>query len=993
MASPKPIDPAVNGWNGTYLDEQYDRWRDDPTAVSPDLASFFTGFDRGARLAGYGQTTHSAASTGSPAAGPPIHPRVVGGSSRVQAGVEALVRAYREFGHIAAQIDPFGRERQSPEELNPEFHGLTAADLETSVEAPPLAPPRQAMPLSDLIAALDETYCGSIGVETGHVTSRTEREWFQNRIEPLHNKVTLNNPERAHLLYQLYRAETFEKFCGKRYPGVKRFSLEGCDALIPLLDRIVERAGDAYEVEELVFGMSHRGRLNVLINVIGKMYEQVFTEFEDLWTEDAETGGGDVKYHRGFSSNRILPSGRHIWVALASNPSHLEAVGAVAMGRCRAKQRLKGDTERMRVMPIVMHGDGAVIGQGIVAETFNMSQLRGYTVGGCVHIVVNNLIGFTTGQDDARSSRYCTDMAKMIEAPVLHVNAEDPEAVLWCADLALDYRMTFKKDIVIDLIGYRRHGHNETDEAMFTQPLLYKEIKNKPTVLTEYAARLNDEGILSDDDRDKISAIDQALDRAYTNVRSTPVDPTPDPGHRQWSGVANAWVWDAGSTAVDRPLLHEIGNAISSWPDTFVPHPKLVRILKERTKSIIDGEAIDWATGEALAIGSLVCEGSIVRFSGQDCGRGTFSHRHAVLRNIETAESYVPINHIHELGIPNSAKDVGTLDDHGVARQAKFCIYDSPLSEYSVMGFEYGFSLASPDILAIWEAQFGDFTNGAQVVIDQFLASAEQKWHRWSAMTLLLPHGYEGQGPEHSSARLERFLKLCAQNNLQVVHPTTPAQYFHLLRRQMKRAIRKPLIVMTPKSLLRLPVCRSPIKDFEQGQFFEMLDDPKFAGQPSEKKNVTRLILCSGKVYYDLVQRRTDADRDDVAIVRVEQLYPLHVEVLKTLCESYPANAELVWAQEEPRNMGAYGHMLIACHEELQWDLTYAGRPYSATPATGSSQKHHEQLEELLSNAIGPKIDQSPAKVKNGTKGSAKNAPDVSKSGKKKGAKRKTAAA
>lgn len=992
MSAPKPIDPAVNGWNGAYLDEQYDRWRANPAAVSPDLAAFFVGFDRGAQLArGDGP---AARPTPPPSiTAPATQPLVVGGTQRLQAGVEALVRAYRESGHLAAQIDPFFRERPSPDELNPAFHGLTSADLDAQVETSPITAPGQTMRLSELIEALDQTYCGTIGVETGHVTNRGERAWFASRMEPMRNRPTLSNPERAHLLYQIYRAETFEKFCGKRYPGVKRFSLEGCDALIPMLDRLVERSGDAYDVEEIVFGMSHRGRINVLINVLGKLYEQVFTEFEDLWAEDAMAGGGDVKYHRGFSSNRILPSGKHIWLAMASNPSHLESVGGVAMGRCRAKQRLKGDKDRARVIPIMMHGDGAVIAQGVVAETFNMSQLPGYTVGGTVHIVVNNLIGFTTGEEDARSSRYCTDMAKMIEAPVLHVNAEDPEAVLWCADLALDYRMTFKKDIVIDLVGYRRHGHNETDEAMFTQPLLYAQIKDKPTLLTAYAARLNEEGILSDSDRAKIDAIDEALDRAYANVRATPVDPTPDPGHRQWQGVDNTWTWDPGTTRVDRSHLHEIGRAMSTWPAGFQPHRKLERVLQERTQSVLDGEAIDWPTAEALAIGSLVCDGTIVRFSGQDCGRGTFSQRHAVLRDVETAESYVPLNHIHELGEPNTDRDVGTLDARGVARQAKFCIYDSPLSEYAVMGFEYGFSLASPNILAIWEAQFGDFCNTAQVIIDQFIASAELKWNRWSGLTLLLPHGYEGQGPEHSSARLERFLQLCAQQNMQVVHPSTPAQYFHALRRQVRRTIRRPLVVMTPKSLLRLSACRSPIAEFEQGRFFEVLDDPMFADRPGDKKRVVRLLMCSGKVYYDLVQRRLEAGRDDIAIVRVEQLYPLHNEAIKALRASYPAKAELVWAQEEARNMGAYQHMVITCGEELGWTFGYAGRPYSATPATGSPQRHLQQLDEFLTAAIGPKHEGTPTTAPTNDGGAHRDNQRPRSSSKKSGAKRKTAAA
>jgi 2-oxoglutarate dehydrogenase E1 component len=978
--APEPVGSSVNGWNAAYLDAQYEAWKADPTSVAPDVAQFLMGFEL-ASARGFGGG--AAATAGMP--GP------MGSGGPTKAGPDAghmvaehdLIDAYRELGHMCAAIDPFDREREMPAELTPGFWGLTESDLEDRYPAPTIAPDGGALPLREIIAEFDKTYCGSMGIEVGHMTSRTERNWFYDRIEPTRNNPGLSRGERAHVLYLLHRAELFEKFCGKRYPGVKRFSLEGGESLIPLLDRVVERAGDEYQVEEIVFAMSHRGRLNVLVNVMGKMYEQVFTEFDDSWEEDAEEGGGDVKYHRGYSSNRVLPSGRHVWLAMASNPSHLEAVAPVALGRCRAKQRLKGDSARKRVIPLIMHGDAAVIGQGVVAEAFNLAYLDGYTVGGTVHVVVNNLIGFTTGQEDARSSRYATDMAKMIEAPVLHVNGEDPEAVVQAAQLALDFRMTFNKDIVIDLLCYRRHGHNETDEAMFTQPLLYKEIKSKPSVTTSYAKRLKDEGVIGADDVEQIRTdLEEDMDRAYLAARKTPVDPTPDPGHRQWEGLTGGWSFKPTPTGVPTDDVEAIAKAISSWPEDFEPHRKLIKTLKQRTDAVVNGEPFDWATAEALAIGSLLLEGFIVRFSGQDSCRGTFSQRHAVLRDVRTAARYVPLNHIREMGVPGTQQEAGTINSQGEIRQGKFCIYDSPLSEYAVMGFEYGFSLASPRILAIWEAQFGDFSNGGQVIIDQFLASAELKWQRWSAMTLLLPHGYEGQGPEHSSARLERFLKLCGQDNMQVCYPSTPAQYFHMLRRQMHRQFRKPLVVMTPKSLLRLPACRSTTDEVTRGGFQEVIDDVLFERDAAKRKKVSRVLLCSGKVYYDLIERREQSGRDDVAIVRVEQLYPLHVEALERVRKAYPANAELVWVQEEPKNMGAAGHMFIALKDALGWDIGYAGRPYSGTPATGSPKMHAHQLNEFLTEAIGPVSPDGGGKEKDTTRATSKKTARKKASGK-----------
>lgn len=942
-SGPIPAGASLNGWNAAYIEDLYRKYQDDPQSVGPDMRDFFRGFELGQ---GAGGPSGPVAAGGA---------GVSGGSADAAkaAAVRDLVNSYRSLGHTCARIDPFDREREAPEELNPTAHGLGSDDLGSAFTVPGLAP--SGASLSDLIGRLDSIYCGSIGVEVMHISNRAERDWWLERVETTGNRTEFSRGEQIHILEQLHRAEMWEKFCGKRYPGQKRFSLEGGESLIPLLDRLVEKSADQFDVEQLVLGMSHRGRLNVLVNIAGKTYEEVFTEFDDTWEADAEDGGGDVKYHRGYSSNRVLPSGKHIWLALASNPSHLEAVAPVVLGRCRAKQRLNGDKTRNKVIPVIMHGDAAVIGQGVVAETFNLAGLEGYTVGGTIHIVVNNLIGFTTGPLDARTSRYCTDMAKMIEAPVLHVNGEDPEAVVHCAQLALEYRMKFNKDVVIDMQCYRRHGHNETDEAMFTQPLLYSEIKKKPTVLSEYARTLMHADVISKDDVEQIeSSVHENLDEAYTNTRKTAVDPTPAPGHVHWSGVTNEWTFDEGNTGVDRDTLHEIAKAISSWPEDFKPHRKLVKVLKERTENVLENKPFDWATAESLAVGSLVLEGNIFRLTGQDSRRGTFSHRHAVLRDVETAEAYVPVNAIRELGVPGTDREAGTKTPDGQIRQNKFCVYDSPLSEFACLGFEYGFSLASPKIMAVWEAQFGDFSNGAQVIIDQFISSAELKWQRWSALTLLLPHGYEGQGPEHSSARLERFLKLCGQNNMQVCYPTTPAQYFHMLRRQMHRDFRKPLIVMSPKSLLRLPACTSTTDELTTGGFKPVLDDPAFEGKGAlDRKKVSKVLLCTGKVYYDLVKRREQIEQHDIAIVRVEQLYPLHFDLLQEIRSKYPAAAELAWVQEEPRNMGAFGHMALSLLEKLDWNIEYYGRPSSGTPATGSPRKHLEQLDDFLTAAIG----------------------------------------
>ncbi len=935
----KAASESVNSWSAEYLDAQYRAWKADPSAVSEDLEAFFRGFDLGARSGGGG-----------------------GSEADLSKGIAVadLIRAYRAHGHLAAKLDPFGRERDRPRTLDPAFHGLDESDLDAVYPIPDM-PGGGSMTLREVIGLLEETYCGTIGVEYQHISRRGEREWLGERLEKSRAKLDLSAKKQEHILLKLHRAELFETFLHKRYVGQKRFSLEGGESLIPLLDAIVQRS-PKLGIEELVMGMPHRGRLNVLKNILGKTYEQIFTEFEDAWSKDFDEGGGDVKYHLGFSGDRETLDGEPIRLVLSSNPSHLESVDGVVLGRTRAKQRLRSDDERLRTAPVLIHGDAAFIGQGVVQETLNFSQLPGYTVGGCVHVIVNNLIGFTTGPDDARSSPYCSDVVKMLEAPVIHVNGEDPEAVVYAAELALEYRQEFKRDIVIDMWCYRKYGHNEGDDPSFTQPIMAGLIKKKPSTLKVYAEKLLSEGVISEERVGEIrDSLETQMDKAQSSVAEEPRDPTIDPGSWRWQGFADDYSFEPAETGVDSETLKEIGKALSAWPEDFTPHKLLAKQLKKRTQSVLDEESLDWGTAEALAFGSLLIDGNSVRVSGQDSRRGTFSHRHAVLRDSTNGDAYVPLNNLREMGHPGvEGEEPGDEGPDGRPRQARACVYDSPLSEYGVLAFEYGYSLADPSMLVIWEAQFGDFCNGAQIIIDQYIASAELKWQRWSGLTLLLPHGYEGQGPEHSSARLERFLDLCADDNMQVTYPTTPAQIFHSLRRQMARTFRKPLIVMSPKSLLRLPEATSAFSELTLGSFREIIDDPAFADDKKAAK-AERLLLCSGKVYYDLVKARAEQGRDDdVAVVRVEQLYPLHAEALKEIAARYPS-ATLMWAQEEPKNAGAYKYFDHAVQEALGWDsLPYVGRDASATPATGSKKQHTKEQEAFLADALGAR---EPAKA------------------------------
>jgi 2-oxoglutarate dehydrogenase E1 component len=933
--APRAIPPSVNGWNAEFLEAEYERFRADPGSVPADLQSFFRGFDL-------------AQSGGGPAALPPGS----SGDVRLAAGVERLIGAYRTFGHLIARLDPFGRERPKPAELELATNGLSDADLGRTVQPSGLTLSSGAT-LRDLVAFLEQTYCRTIGFEVMHAATEEERQWLLAWIERGRGRVELTAKHRGHILEQLLLAEEFESFLGRRYPGDKRFSLEGSESTIPLLDQVLTTGADL-GVEEVVIGMAHRGRLNVLNNIVGKTYEQIFTEFEDNY--EANNDGGDVKYHRGYSGQRKTFSGKTIHLAMASNPSHLESVNGVVEGRTRAKQRLRGDLERRRVMPVLIHGDAAVIAQGVVAEVLNLSQLEGYTTGGTVHVVINNLIGFTTSPEDARTSTYCTDIGKMVNTPIFHVNGEDPEAVVACAQLAVEYRQHFRKDVFVDLYCYRKYGHNEQDEATFTQPQLYAMIRKKNSVLKVYAERLLAEGVITEADMQAIrKRLDEALEAAQRAAKQTPYDPTIEAGGARWEGVTGQYSHDPATTAVPMSMIEEVCAALGRVPSGFNLNPKLKALLEARAK-LPKTKAISYADAESLAYGTLLLEGTAVRVSGQDARRGTFSHRHAVLRDMETGEAYTSLNHIREYGRPGTDAPPGSPGSDGRPRQARFCVYDSPLSEYGVLGFDYGYSLADPNMLVCWEAQFGDFYNTAQVMVDQYLASAEAKWERWSGLVLLLPHGYEGAGPEHSSARLERFLQLCGNDNLQVVYPTTAPQMFHVLRRQVRRNFRKPLVLMTPKSLLRTNT--GSIDELVTGAFREIIDDPAVEAGRIDRAKVKRLVLCSGKIYFELADRREKLGRKDVAIVRVEQLYPFRVESMAGILGSYAKGAELVWAQEEPRNAGAFLYMEDTLRTTLGVpSLAYIGRDASASPAVGSKTVHKYQQESILSRAIGPLSD------------------------------------
>jgi 2-oxoglutarate dehydrogenase E1 component len=847
--------------------------------------------------------------------------------SRCQTGIVRLIDAYRDLGHFIAHLDPLSEPRTSHELLELSEFGLDAADLDRTFDTSPFVGLPRAT-LRQLLAALRETYCRTIGVEYMHIQDTRIRRWLQGRMERCRNQPGFGRDKKLWILKELHYAENFERFLHTRFVGQKRFSLEGAETLIPLLSAVVEQSAER-GAREIVLGMAHRGRLNVLANILRKPYQELFAEFEENYLPESRDGDGDVKYHLGFSSDRVTVRGHSIHVSLTPNPSHLEAVDPVVEGRTRAKQQRCGDAERKRGIPVLVHGDAAFAGQGLVAETLNLSQLAGYKTGGTVHVIINNQIGFTTAPSDARSTTYCTDVAKMIQVPIFHVNGEDPEAAVYVAELSVDFRQEFKRDVVIDLYCYRRHGHNEGDEPSFTQPLMYSKIKERPSLTELYTEHLILRGDLTVDETVALDEKFQAkLQSALEEVKTGPPQRVGMLGFGgQWKGLTAHYSHAPVETGVPYETLETITTGLTRVPEQFHVHPKIARQLEARREEMTGRKPVDWAFAEALAFGSLLLEKTPVRLSGQDSRRGTFSQRHAVLYDAVTGEPYFPLNALS----PD---------------QAQISIYDSLLSEAAVLGFEFGFSLDAPEQLVLWEAQFGDFANGAQVIIDQFLVCSESKWQRDSGLVLLLPHGYEGQGPEHSSARLERYLQLCAEDNIQVCNLTTPAQYFHLLRRQMKRNFRKPLILMTPKSLLRHKAAVSPVEDLTKGHFLEVLDDAT-----ADPGRVRRVVLCSGKVYYDLLERRAQEESGAVALVRVEQFYPFPVEPLRRILGRYRKAKEWVWAQEESLNMGGWTFMEPRLRA-LGGTVKYVGRDSSASPATGSRKIHLREQKELVEAAI-----------------------------------------
>ncbi|HTE69666.1 MAG TPA: multifunctional oxoglutarate decarboxylase/oxoglutarate dehydrogenase thiamine pyrophosphate-binding subunit/dihydrolipoyllysine-residue succinyltransferase subunit, partial [Actinomycetes bacterium] len=840
-----------------------------------------------------------------------------------QAHVLQLINLYRVRGHLIANLDPLkAKPPQMHPELDPASYGFTIWDLERRFVTGGLAGRRE-LPLGEILHLLRDAYCRTGTVEYMHNSHTDEKEWIQQHVEGVPHE--LPKEDQLQILHKLSETEAFERFLHNKYTGHKRFSLEGGESLIPMLDAVLDKAADA-GMEGAVIGMSHRGRLNVLANTVGKSYGEIFGEFEGNLDPTLTQGSGDVKYHLGAVGKHVARSGKEVRVEVASNPSHLEAVNPVVEGIARARQDQLDRGEEAPVLPILLHGDAAFAGQGVVAETLNLSQLRGYRTGGTVHIVVNNQVGFTTSPDYGRSSTYATDVAKMIQAPIFHVNGDDPEACVRVARLAFEFRQAFKKDVVIDMWCYRRYGHNEADEPSFTQPLMYERIKARRPVRKLYTEALVNRGDLSIEDAERaLEEFRQRLQQAFDDTRGEEDSQVAKVELERPAPMATD---PAVDTSVDRATLDQLLVKLTTVPDGFEVHPKLTRWLEQRAGAL-ERNAVDWALGEALAYGSLLQEGRTIRLSGQDTRRGTFSQRHSVLVDQRTGEQYAPLANLGE-------------------SQGRFFVYDSLLSEFAAMGFEYGYSVANPDALVLWEAQFGDFVNGAQIIVDQFISAAEDKWGQRSSLVLLLPHGFEGQGPEHSSARLERFLDLAAEDNMQVAYPSTPAQYFHLLRRQAMRANRKPLIVMTPKSLLRLPAARSTAEQLTGGQFHEVLPDP---GQPSPDR-VGRVLLCSGKVYYDLAKRRADAGLDQVALVRVEQLYPFPAQALRAQLDAYPNADRRSWVQEEPENMGAWRYLRLKAEEELGVRLELAGRDEGAAPAAGSPTLHQQEQQELLDRAF-----------------------------------------
>jgi 2-oxoglutarate dehydrogenase E1 component len=908
--------------NADLIEAAYRSWLDNPESVDPTWRAFFQGF----ALGNNSGTSIAAAVGASTASGERVN--II--DSLKQSQVHSLIYHYRSLGHLQAHLDPLSPPPPATPRLQLSEFGLTEADLDESFDVGHYLNGGQ-MRLRDIIDNLKKTYCGRIGVEYIHIQDTEVRRWLQEKMEPARLQPAFTTKQKRRILRRLHKAELFEKFLHTKFVGQKRFSLEGGETMIAAFDAVLE-ASPHLGVEEIVLGMAHRGRLSILTNILRKPFDVLFEQFSENYIPNTVGGDGDVKYHLGYESVLETSEGKKVEVRLAANPSHLEAVNPVVEGKARARQRIRNDTERRKVLPFLIHGDAAFAGQGIIAETFNFSQLPGYRTGGTLHFVINNQIGFTTLPSDSRSSRYCTDVAKMIEAPVFHVNGDDPEAVCLVTLLALEFRLKFQRDAVVDMYCYRKHGHNESDEPAFTQPTLYKKIAAQPLISTIYTEKLIAEGSQTQADSDAIKAeYTAAMEASFAKAKAAEAAASKNNPADKFKGSTAvfqpAYNHTSVATGATPAILEKAVQGLTRVPADFKVNPKIKRILDTRLEAFKAGGPVDWGFGEALAFGTLLLEGTPVRLSGQDCERGTFSHRHAVLYDFETREKYVPLLNLDE-------------------KQERFCVYNSLLSENAVLGFDYGYSLDYPKMLCIWEAQFGDFANGAQVIIDQFLVSGESKWQRNSGMVLLLPHGYEGQGPEHSSARLERFLQSCAESNIQVVNLTTPAQIFHALRRQMKRDFRKPLIVMSPKSLLRNQAAVSRIEEFTTGSFQEIIDDPQ------GPKKAARLIVCSGKVYYDLADYRAKNNITDTAIIRLEQIYPLHKNRLGELFDKYGREARLIWAQEEPQNMGAWSHIAPELEEIFGRKPKYAGRDAASSPAVGALAVHKLELSALLQDAF-----------------------------------------
>jgi 2-oxoglutarate dehydrogenase E1 component len=849
-----------------------------------------------------------------------------------QVGVLQLIAAYRNRGHQKAKLDPLNlMQREHVPDLELAAHGLSRADFDTVFQTGNLAIGKPEATLGEMVNAMEAIYCASVGAEYMHIVDTTEKRWIQRRLEGMRGNPNFSTETKKHILERLTAAEGLEKYLGNKYVGAKRFGLEGGESFIPLVDEIIQRAG-SQGTKEIVIGMAHRGRLNLLVNSMGKNPSDLFDEFEGKTFN--KYGSGDVKYHQGYSSN-VMTAGGELHLALAFNPSHLEIVSPVVEGSVRARQVRREDIGGKTVIPVIVHGDAAFAGQGVVMETFQMSQTRGYMIGGTIHIIINNQVGFTTSKrEDARSTEYCTDIAKMVQAPIFHVNGDDPESVLFITQLALDFRMEFKKDVVIDLMCYRRRGHNEADEPSSTQPLMYQIITKLPTTRTLYADKLVSENILTRAEAEAmVEEYRQALENGQHVVKSLVREPN-RALHVDWTPYLGHSVQDDWDTGVSLEKLHTLANKMQVLPDGFVVQRQVQKVLDDRVQMWSGNMELNWGAAEVMAYATLLDEDYLVRLTGQDVGRGTFSHRHAVLHNQKDAVAYVPLLTIRP-------------EAH------RFALYDSLLSEEAVLAFEYGYATTYPNSLIIWEAQFGDFANGAQVVIDQFISSGETKWERICGLTMLLPHGFEGQGPEHSSARLERFLQLCAENNMQICTPTTPAQIFHLLRRQAVRPLRKPLIVMTPKSLLRHKLATSKLDELVTGRFETVLPEVDAIAP----EGVKRVVLCGGKVYYDLLEKRRDLKRDDIAIIRIEQLYPFPEEKLIKTLQPYVNASSLVWCQEEPMNQGAWYNsrhhfQRVVSRWKSALDVTYAGRPSSAAPACGSPYLHAKQQAALVAQAF-----------------------------------------